>query len=203
MDESCSGRCRNIPAGAPPRHGKGPTSYWMHDPDTVFRELDLKDGEVFLDLGCGPGDYSLHAARLVGERGHVYAVDREEDRLDTLRNRAREAGLTNLDVISGNICDPLPIGNSTIDVCLLSTVLHCLDRDSGYAPLFREIRRVMKPGGRLCIIECKKEEMPFGPPLSMRVSAEDLENRVTAYGFRRDGLADLGYNYLIRFVPTG
>lgn len=203
MDESCSSRCRNIPGRVPPRHGRGQSSYGMQDPDTVFRELDLKDGEVFLDLGCGPGDYSLHAARLVGERGHVYAVDREEDRLDTLRKRARDAGLTNLEVIFGNICNPFSLGNTAIDVCLLSTVLHCLDRDSGYAPLFREIRRVMKPEGRLCIIECKKEERAFGPPLSMRVSAEDLEDRVPAYGFRRDGLANLGYNYLIRFVPTG
>lgn len=191
-----------IPVRNGPHHGRGPTSYWMHDPEMVFRELDLKFGDVFLDLGCGPGDYALHAARLVGDRGRVCAVDREEDRLDTLRTRIRDAGLTNVEVISGDICDPLPIGNSTIDVCLLSTVLHCIDHDSGYAPLFREIRRVMKPGGRLCIIECKKEEMPFGPPLSMRVSAGDLEAWVPAYGFHKDGLTDLGYNYLIRFVPV-
>jgi len=202
MDESCSGRCRNIPDGAPPRHGRGQSSYGMHDPDAVFRELGLMPGDVFLDLGCGPGDYSLHAAMLVGEQGHVYAVDREEDRLDMLCKRARDTGLTSVEFISGDICDPLPLGNSTIDVCLLSTVLHCLVRDSGYGHLFREIRRVLKPGGRLCIIECKKEEMPFGPPLSTRVSAGDLEDWVPAYGFHKDGLADLGYNYLIRFVPA-
>lgn len=146
--------------------------------------------------------YSIHAAKEVSEWDLVYATDLKKELFDTILEWAKDPGLNNIWTVAGNICDPFSLGNTTIDVCLLSTVLHCLDRDSGYAPLLREIRRVMKPGGRLCIIEYKKEKMLFGPPLSMRVSAEDLEAFVPSYGFRKDRRADFGYNYLIRFVPA-
>lgn len=183
------------------RHHKGrPSSYWMHDPAVIFRRLALKPGEVFLDLGCGTGDYSIRAAEEAGESGIVYAADVRKELLDSLTERALAAGLHNIRVVAADLRDPLPFCSAEIDVCLISTVLHVPDVWNGCDTLFPEVRRILKPGGRLAIIECKKEGMPFGPPLSMRISPEELEGRITAYGFAKTDFVDLGYNYMSLFL---
>ncbi|QSZ67821.1 methyltransferase domain-containing protein [Methanofollis aquaemaris] len=190
------------------RHGEGghgkrsPSSFWMHDPDRIFQEVNLKKGDVFLDLGCGAGEYSLYAAREVGDQGSVIAVDIREDLADALMKKADLAGLKNITATVADLSERLPFDDDTIDVCFLVTVLHALDLDQVAETLFSDIRRVLKRHGRLVVIECKKEEMHFGPPFRMRISAEELEPIISHYGFERIGLADLGYNYMISFcVP--
>lgn len=181
------------------RHKKGKSSFWMQDPELVFRVLDLKEGDCFLDLGCGPGDYSLRASELLGDSGMVYALDRNHDAIADLRDKAVSAGSKN---IKAEVCDisaPLPVKDSSVDICFISTVLHSLNLTDVEKTLFGEIKRVLKPSGRLAIIECKKEAQPFGPPIDMRISAEDLERTITKYGFTIVSLSDLGYNYLIQF----
>jgi ubiquinone/menaquinone biosynthesis C-methylase UbiE len=186
---------KNGPAG----HETRPTSYRMHDPEIVFCALGLKNGDVFLDLGCGTGDYSFRAAGEVGNEGVVYAADVRADLLDSLAERAEACGLNNIRIVAADIRDPLPFRDAEIDVCLISTVLHVPDVWKVCGDIFPEVRRVIKTGGRLAVIECKKEEMPFGPPLSMRISPSELESRVLLYGFENAGLVDLGFNYLMIF----
>ncbi len=68
--------------------------------------------------------------------------------------------------------------------------------------LFPEIVRILKPGGKLTVIECKKEEMPFGPPLEMHISPEELEDALRGYGFRKQEYVNLGYYYMMLFEAT-
>lgn len=171
----------------------------MHDPELVFAELDLKQGDVFLDLGCGPGDYALHASSLVGESGVVYALDKWPRMIDRLTEAAEDRGLTNIKAMVTDITEPLPIEDESCDVCLLATVLHALSPARRGRAFFREIHRVLRPGGRVAIINCKKEEQPFGPPIHLRLSPQEMEDLMTTSGFERIGYVDLGYNYLIQF----
>jgi len=171
----------------------------MHDPNLVFRELNLKEGDRFLDLGCGTGDYAFEAARIVGSNGVVYAFDRVESLICNVGKRSETLGLGNVKTMVADMTAPLPLENNLIDVCFLATVLHALDPAVDGKILFSEIRRVLKPGGCLAIIECKKEEQSFGPPIQMRLSPEDIEKTVRPYGFEKSGLTDLGFNYLIQF----
>ncbi|GEM_PF-73712 len=181
---------------------RGRSSFWMHDPELAFAELALKDGDCFLDMGCGPGDYAIRASGIVGESGAVYALDRWQDVIDDLAAKAASRGLGNLKAIVSDITDPLPIKDECVDVCLISTVLHSLDLVDVGEILFGEIRRVLRHGGRLVIIECKKEEQNFGPPIDIRLSPEQLEVPIARYGFIKVGLADLGYNYMIKFIKN-
>lgn len=181
-------------------HGKrGSSSFGIHDSELVFKKLNLKVGDTFLDLGCGPGDYSLYASRIIGKSGTVYAIDMRDEMLDRINKEADSPGLNNIHTMVANICEPINIENNSIDLCLLATVMHAEKMTDKCKILFTEIIRVLKSNGRLAIIECKKEEMPFGPPLYMRVSPEELENTLNKYGFRKLEYVDLGYNYMILF----
>ncbi len=178
---------------------RGPSSYSMHDPELVFRELELKAGDSFLDLGCGVGDYSLHAAKIVGDSGVVYALDIREELLGGLADEAISQGLKNIRTRVSNIDSPLAVAESFIDVGFIATVLHLFNLNEDGRILFKEMRRVLKPEGRLAIIECKKEDSPFGPPIHMRNSPQELEAAITRYGFEKVSYVDLGYNYMIQF----
>ncbi len=171
----------------------------MHDPEIVFNDLKLKEGDSFLDLGCGPGDYALEASRIVGSCGAVYALDKGQYLVDRLIEEADAQGLKNIKAMVCDITGLLPIEDGCIDVCLLSTVLHIFHLHEIEEPLFSEIRRVVKPHGRVSIIECKKEEQIFGPPKHMRLSPGDIEDSIQKYGFETLRFTDLGYNYMIQF----
>ena len=186
----------------PGREGmrRGRSSFWMQDPDLVFDALALNEGDSFLDMGCGPGDYSIRASAIVGDSGIVYSLDRWQDVIDDLAEKAGYRGLGNIRAIVSDITERLPIEDESVDLCFISTVLHSLDLADVEASLFGEVYRVLRRGGRLAVIECKKEEQLFGPPLSMRLSPEEIESSIVRYGFEKVGLVDLGLNYLIIFA---
>lgn len=182
------------------RGGRGPSSYWMHDPDIVFGTIQLAQGESFLDLGCGPGDYAIKAAEIVGIKGKVIAVDASPRMIDVLTQEVERESLKNIETMTADITEPMAIGDDRIDVCFLSTVLHIFRLEQVGINLFNEIRRVLKPGGRMAVIECKKEEAPFGPPIEVRLSPDEISAMASRSGFIKKNYVDLGHNYLLHFV---
>lgn len=174
----------------------------MQDPRVIFDALALKEGECFLDLGCGPGDYAIHAAQIVGPSGVVYALDKSESLIADLRRRAGADGISNLVAATADATASLPIERGSVDVCLVATVLHIPDVTRRAEELCAGIRRTLKPDGRLAIIECHKRDMPFGPPQHMRLTPEETETLISRFGFRKTGIADLGYNYMVTFQPV-
>ncbi|MFA8343460.1 MAG: class I SAM-dependent methyltransferase [Rhodothermaceae bacterium] len=179
--------------------GRGPTSFHMHNQSFVFREFDIKPGNVFLDLGCGAGEYAVQARNYVGEDGFVYALDVMEETIDALNKNAKEVGVKNIKAIKSDITKPLPLESDSIDICLISTVLHTLSLEATGDDLFKEIFRVLKPEGRMITIDCKKEENGFGPPLHLRISPDELEKIVLNQRFKKLKLTDLGHFYMYQF----
>jgi SAM-dependent methyltransferase len=179
-----------------------PSSFAMHDPEIVDLELALRPGDRFLDLGCGAGDYALRAATFVRESGSVLALDKTARALKDLEEEADRRGLGNITTIVSDFTASLPIPDDSVDVCLVATALHMVRLAEVGPELFADVHRVLRPGGRLVVIECKREETPCGPPLSMRSSPDDIEAIAMPCGFERAGLTDLGYTYLLRFNAT-
>jgi ubiquinone/menaquinone biosynthesis C-methylase UbiE len=177
------------------RQKNGISSFNRLDTAKIFTELNLKKGDIFLDIGCGAGDYSLKAAELVGDKGIVYALDRWEE-ID-IKLRASNQG--NIFPIVADIKESIPLENNSCDVCFVAMVLHGIDLDSSGATFFAEVHRILKSKGRFVIIEIKKEKTPFGPPMEIRYSADEIKEIATKFGFVRATYTDLEHCYMILF----
>ena len=185
----------------PGHKGKGPSSYWMQNPDLIFDSLGLFRGDRVLDMGCGAGDYALEAARIVGPSGFVAAVDHWSPIVDAVEEVARAERLTNVKSILGDITrPPLAVDDNDMDMCMIFTVLHIFGLKPHGPGIYREAARVLNPGGCLAGVECKKEKMSLGPPVHMRLAPEEIEASIRGTGFKKAGYTDLGYNYLLRFI---
>ncbi len=184
---------------SPKPPGAGKSSFDLIDPREAFEPLGLWKGMVMLDVGCGPGDYSLYASPLIGPEGIIYAMDAWEGGLARLRERAGEKGLMNIRPLVADAVH-LPLVGGSVDLALMATVLHDLAEAGAASGALAELRRVLRPQGVLGIIEFEKVEGPPGPPRSIRLSAEEVEKLVVPHGFRKERLRKIGpYNYLMVF----
>lgn len=177
------------------RQKQGISSFDRLNTTLIFADLNLRKGDAFLDIGCGAGDYSLKAAAFVGNTGMVYALDQWEE----IDIRLRTLNQGNIFPVVADIKNSIPLADNSCDVCFVAMVLHGIDLDSIGLTFFTEVYRVLKPKGRIAIIEIKKEETPFGPPMEIRYSADELEQIATKFGFDKTSYTDLEHCYMIQF----
>ena len=180
--------------------GAGGSSFQLIDAEKVLGKLRLKKGNTFLDLGCGQGEYAIEFSKIVGEEGLIYAVDLWDKNIVQLRKALSAAGIKNIKAIVADVSKVMPIGNDSVDVCLMATVLHDLILEKAADEAIKEAVRVLKPKGLLAIIEFKKIDGPPGPPMKIRLSPNEVESIVTPFGFIKKEVKEVGeYNYLITF----
>lgn len=151
------------------------------DPQKNIAELGIVDGMKVADLGAGSGFYTIEAAKKVGGRGMIYAIDVQQDLLSKLKNSAALVGLRNIEIIWGNIekIGGTKLREALVDRVILSNTLFQVDvndRDN----LALEVKRILKSGGKLMVIDWET-----GSPLSPKT----LVPRMLAEGiFQKAGL---------------
>jgi ubiquinone/menaquinone biosynthesis C-methylase UbiE len=151
-------------------HTRGHTLHWATLYDVLFALMtggrertlrarivalaDLQPGAHVLDVGCGTGGLAIAAAERVRATGTVYAVDASPEMVARAQHRVERAGVPVTVALAP--VEALPYPAATFDVVLSSLMLHHLPEDVR-AQAFAEIRRVLRPGGRLVAVD-------FEPP---------------------------------------
>jgi ubiquinone/menaquinone biosynthesis C-methylase UbiE len=148
-------------------------------PHEVIVALGLKEGETIADIGAGSGYFALRLAHHVGERGRVYAVDINPDMIVYMNRRIRDIQLKNVVTVLAAPDDPLLVDNS-IDRFFICDTWHHIGNQPQYLAL---MKKMLKPGGQVIIIEFDKKELPVGPPVEMKIARADLVRQFEASGF--------------------
>ena len=120
----------------------------------VIDEASLKPGESVLDCGCGTGTLAVIAKRQIGAEGKVTGIDLSPDQLAIARKKAQKENL-DIEFHEGSI-DELPFPDASFDAIFSTLMIHHVPPHVKTAA-FREMRRVLKPNGRIVIAD-------FGPP---------------------------------------
>jgi ubiquinone/menaquinone biosynthesis C-methylase UbiE len=162
----------------------------------LLAALKIKPGDTVCDLGCGNGFYSLKLAKLVGEHGHVIAVDIQPQMLELLKERAAAAKISNIEPVLGTTIDPkLPTGK--VDLVLLVDVYHEFDHP---VQMLAAIRKSLKPTGRVALAEFRAEDpkVPIKPLHKM--SKAQIMKEFPPNGFKLvEQFEDLPWQHLMFF----
>ena len=117
------------------------------NPKKVLEKVDVREGQTVLDFGCGPGSYTIPAAKLVGEKGRVIALDIQPLAIKAVEKKAKKEKLTNITTILSNSDANLPA--ESVDVVLLYDIIHMIKDKRA---LLKELHRVIKSGSVLSIL---------------------------------------------------
>lgn len=185
-----------LSAGEYINHLEDPSRDAWQQPEAVVESLAIRQGEEVADLGAGSGYFTVRLARAVGPAGKVYAIDIDPKLLEHINRRAEEDKLENIETILASPDDP-KLGSSSVDLILICDVLHHIPHRDKYYPL---LYRALRPGGRLVNIDFHKRELPFGPPVEMKIDKKVVIKEVEAAGFRLEKEFDfLKYQYFLVF----
>ncbi len=138
-------------------------------PVETLEKLGLKASDSVADIGCGIGYFTIPAAKMIGDNC-AYALDTSPEMLAEVVQRSEAAGLNNIKTVKTEELDLL-IPDEAVSFALLVNVIHeIVDKNQ----FLEEISRILKPGGRLAIIDWEKAQTPMGPPLDHRISKEEV-----------------------------
>lgn len=145
-------------------------------PHEVIQALALPPDAIVADIGAGTGYFATRLAELL-PTGRVYAVDVEPDMVRYLADRAKREKRGNLVALQGAPDDPKLPGK--VDLILLVDAYHHIDDRERY---FSELRRYLKPGAHVAIIDFRPDS-PAGPPRASRIAAERVQAELKSAGF--------------------
>ncbi len=167
-------------------------------PDQVLSLMGLPEDAVVADIGAATGYFPVRFARAC-PKGKVFGVDIEADMVRFLNERAAKEGLTNLTSIQCTADDPnIP---EPVDVIFICNTYHHIENRVAY---FERCKRVLKPGGRVVIVDFFKKELPIGPAPAHKLVSGAVIRELTRAGYRltlRD--VSLPYQYVLIFELAG
>jgi ubiquinone/menaquinone biosynthesis C-methylase UbiE len=164
------------------------------DTQRIVSSLGVVQGQHVADFGCGSGFFTVAFARAVGPTGRVTALDVMQEPLDAVAARAEAEGLANIVPVRANLEVPgnTKLADQSQDLVLLANVLF---QSSQREAILQEAVRVLRPGGRIVVIDWRQGADQVGPPDHMRVSMAKVASTLEGLGVTMDRPLDVGASY--------
>jgi len=163
---------------------------------TILTKIGLKEGDVFADIGCGIGYFSIPAADVIGPKGIVYALDVQAEMLEELDKKIKENKINNIRTIITDKYD-FKLEDDSVSYAFICTVLH--EIDDGVA-FINETKRILAAGGKIAVVEWAKTESDWGPPVSHRLDNSEVEKILHDFGFKDIAYLEVNEHF---YIVTG
>ncbi|MDL2247001.1 class I SAM-dependent methyltransferase [Methanobrevibacter sp. OttesenSCG-928-K11] len=163
---------------------QGRSSEDFLDAKEILNYLNLKGSETFMDAGCGDGHIAIEAVKTLNDDATIYALDIYEPSIEDLNNLKEKENYNNLIPITSNIIEKIDLDDDVLDIVLMVNVFHGFKAMKALDEAIEELKRVIKPSGRIAIMDYKKQEVRHGPPYIVRSSPEELEELFNKHGLK-------------------
>ncbi len=144
------------------------------NPQKNLAELSIGRGAHVADFGAGSGHYALAVARIVGEDGKVFCIDINGEMLTKVKNHARQEGLENLDIIKSDLEREKgsKLQNESVELVIIANTLFALEDK---VAVVKEAFRILRPKGRVLVVEWSDSFAGLGPHASHVVTKEESQ----------------------------
>lgn len=144
-------------------------------PEVIIKAIGLSNHEVLIDIGAGTGFYALHFSALL-KGAKVYACDISDTMLQWMRDNIKQSEIIPTKMEESSV----PLADGIADLVYTINLHHELDEP---LKIMAVCKRLLRPGGKLAVIDWKDSETPEGPPIGIRVSEAQIESQMLKCGF--------------------
>jgi ubiquinone/menaquinone biosynthesis C-methylase UbiE len=154
------------------------------DARDVISRLDLKGNEVFVDAGCGDGHATMIAYDMMDDDATIYALDVYPPSIEDMEKDLKAEGITNVIPIQSDIAGDISLDDDTADISLMINVFHHFVAHKTADDAIAELKRITKPGGKIAVMDYKKMDTGYGPPVKFKSSEEEMEEMFTKHALK-------------------
>lgn len=175
-------------------HFESPERAEWQKPDSVIAFLGELEGKTVMDIGSGSGYFSFRLARAGAT---VISADVDERFLEYIEQKKQQEGWTDEQIETRKVPYDSPnLQEAEVDLVFVVDVYHHIEQRPAY---FGQVKKGLKPGGRLVVIDFFKKEIPVGPPVEMKLKPEQVMNELKNAGFTDIEVNEtlLPYQYIV------
>jgi ubiquinone/menaquinone biosynthesis C-methylase UbiE len=148
-------------------------------PKETLISLGLTSGLDFADIGCGIGYFTIPAATIIQPSNVIFAIDPSAEMLAEASKRAAEEGHVHIKFVLSEPLD-FKVPTASVDFALLANVFHEIEEKEAFIGI---VKVILKPGGRMALIEWNSQIKEMGPPSNHRISEEETDRWMEENGF--------------------